>query len=1093
MSSISEVRIYGPADGIVPGVVLSVGDACSYEIPGGSEYSGTYYGTADAWSSSVKTENVLIVGSTVNSAVESSGASFGLAVSLVDGTSTLVLSGSSEISGSTVSGVSGTAIRSNGYDLRISGSTFANNISSTTEGGAVNAGGTAGSVVIEKTVFSGNRGTNGGAIRNYRTMSISGSTFSGNSAIASDTPKGGAIYTRNGVLTLGNVVFDGNSAEQGGAIYVLSGTLKLAGEITLCQSGDTIYNQGGSVQVDCSALLDGGVYRRAVRTKFSSAYMGKGSVALDDTTNYTKVEANNDLFVMANGSDITWAGFISRDGGVYDMTIGDVYYAGGAYTDYSADSAISVGGASQSVSALILSGATVHDAYSTSTLKLFVYSSLITGTSGSALTANDVDVVIDGSTFSGNSTSGLAGAFNAGSTEGTVTITKTLFDDNEAGSYGGAIRNYRTMNISGSTFSGNHSASDGGAIYTRNGVLTLGDAIFDGNSAARGGAIFILSGAVYLSGTITLKQSTDTIYYHGGTFRILTRDLLGYDEDKGAMTLNVNKVVDTEFDTAYMEKGSIGVDDSAYATFSAANDLYVVAKSFGNYAAIISEHGDIYNYGDYAGPGYTNFADADTSVTVSGSTYSLDTAVVVGTVTVDGGMGSVTDLLISTGAVVNFATTQSLADIALTVDGSAYAGGTIIVATGVSAIGDYTITDKGAYTGLKLVSDAGTLYLTDATVVPTDTPQSSFIGGTNNLMTGGTITGAYFGTANASGDVLNVITGGTIGNAVIGGAKVTKGNTASLGTVTLNISGDACIVGGTANGGMLYTAGYAYGKTAHPTGTDSEVALSVVTSTLNLSDGFAPVENLYSGAHARQGARTQVTSTEINVSGGTYGRIYGGGWGENYGRSEVGGSTISVTGGTLGYIYAGGGNAANGTSVVSGNVTIDVSGSASVGIVFLAGKNQNCSIDGNVTMTVSGSDKTMTRISGWNANGDNNTVGTTTLDLRTSLDVEYLDHVDVVRIAEGETLNVSKHLWYEGDVSMLIDFDLDGALDTDWTAMSGDGMEVYQAAQYTIDGGAVCRWDSVSGNLVYVGGGDSGYGLDFSEANKVKFVTVANS
>ena len=158
MSSINEVRIYGPADGIVPGVVLSVGDACGYEIPGGSEYSGTYYGTADAWTSASKTSNVLIVGSTVNSTVESSGASFGLADSLVDGTNTLVLNSGSEISGSTMSGISGTAVKSNGYDLWISGSTFAGNLSSTTEGGAVNAGGTTGTVIIEKTVFSGNQG-----------------------------------------------------------------------------------------------------------------------------------------------------------------------------------------------------------------------------------------------------------------------------------------------------------------------------------------------------------------------------------------------------------------------------------------------------------------------------------------------------------------------------------------------------------------------------------------------------------------------------------------------------------------------------------------------------------------------------------------------------------------------------------------------------------------------------------------------------------------------------------------------------------------------------------------------------------------------
>ena len=140
-------------------------------------------------------------------------------------------------------------------------------------------------------------------------------------------------------------------------------------------------------------------------------------------------------------------------------------------------------------------------------------------------------------------------------------------------------------------------------------------------------------------------------------------------------------------------------------------------------------------------------------------------------------------------------------------------------------------------------------------------------------------------------------------------------------------------------------------------------------------------------------------------------------------------------------------------------------------------------------MTVSGAAKTMTRVSGNNANGKANG-SLTTLDLRTSLDVEYLDHVDVVRIAEGETLNVSADLWYESASALKIDFDLDGALDTDWTAMSGVGMDIYRAAHYTIDGGdVVYTYDQATGKLVN-GTTQSGYGLDFSEAGKVKFVTA---
>ena len=255
------------------------------------------------------------------------------------------------------------------------------------------------------------------------------------------------------------------------------------------------------------------------------------------------------------------------------------------------------------------------------------------------------------------------------------------------------------------------------------------------------------------------------------------------------------------------------------------------------------------------------------------------------------------------------------------------------------------------------------------------------------------------------------------------------------------------------------------------------------------------MENLYSGAHARQGAYTRVTSTAINVTGGTYGRVYGGGWGENYGKSEVGSSTISVSGGTLGYIYAGGGNAKNGTTV-TGNVTISITDDANVGIVFLAGKNQNCSVEGAATLTLSGGTKTMSRISGWNANGKASS-GLSTLDLQTSLNVDYLDNVDVIRIAENSTLDVSTHLWYEAAAALKIDFDLDGA-EADWVAMSGadfleDDFNLIRSAQYTINGGTTTyAYNATTGEL-----GNSGCYLDIDTTeNKIRFHTtgtIANS
>ena len=65
-------------------------------------------------------------------------------------------------------------------------------------------------------------------------------------------------------------------------------------------------------------------------------------------------------------------------------------------------------------------------------------------------------------------------------------------------------------------------------------------------------------------------------------------------------------------------------------------------------------------------------------------------------------------------------------------------------------------------------------------------------------------------------------------------------------------------------------------------------------------------------------------------------------------------------------------------------------------------------------------------------------------------------------------------------------------LDTDWTAMSGEGMDIYRSAQYTIDGGdVVYTYDQSTGKLMHEGVA-SGYGLDFTtEPGKVKFITIA--
>jgi len=125
------------------------------------------------------------------------------------------------------------------------------------------------------------------------------------------------------------------------------------------------------------------------------------------------------------------------------------------------------------------------------------------GSGGSILT-DFVDVVTEGSTFTGNATAALAGSANGGAISArAVFTTDTNFTNNSATNDGGAIRASSGVTTNGGTFSGNTATVDGGAIRS-DGTVTTTDTNFANNTATTkyGGAI----------------RSNSTITTNGGTF-----------------------------------------------------------------------------------------------------------------------------------------------------------------------------------------------------------------------------------------------------------------------------------------------------------------------------------------------------------------------------------------------------------------------------------------------------------------------------------------------------------------------------------------------------------------------------------------------
>jgi hypothetical protein len=184
-----------------------------------------------------------------------------------------VITGNSTTNGNNGGGISW----GGGGDLSIQNSTISNNTASQAVGGGVafnNGAGNPGNLTITNTTFAGNTassgvgaGQGGGLFMSLdtgSTASISDSTFSSNSAQSFDSAdpgRGGAIYHASGALTISGTTFTGNSATtanggngEGGAIYSNSGAMTAHNNFF---SGDTAFSGSGifrldSVQVDAT-------------------------------------------------------------------------------------------------------------------------------------------------------------------------------------------------------------------------------------------------------------------------------------------------------------------------------------------------------------------------------------------------------------------------------------------------------------------------------------------------------------------------------------------------------------------------------------------------------------------------------------------------------------------------------------------------------------------------------------------------------------------------------------------------------------------------------------------------------------------------
>jgi predicted outer membrane repeat protein len=397
--------------------------------------------------------------------------------------------------------------------LTITGSTFTKNEAD--DGGGVYLDGDA-TLKISSSTFTDNaaKGWGGGAVYSYTGGTITNSTFTGNTAVGG----AGAIevfqdYAPTPVNVTGST-FTNNSGGDGGAIIVYD-------QVTTV-TGSTFTNNSGSV----GAAIN--VYNEAATVTDSTFTNNK---ATGNEGGAIRIQGANSAGLKVSGSTFTGNQATTNEGGAIFAFESDLTVSASTFTQNTG----------------------------------------VNGAGGAISTNGDGNfpVGIHDSQFSKNS--GISGG--ALKTSSSLTITGSLFTDNEATEYGGgAISAGDVAEITGSTIANNTSTTEGGGLEL-GGPTTITNSTIDGNSSGGSGASAIL----FPWGTLTLNHVTmigdgDNMLRDNvseNTIKLNSSILLnGGCEIDGASTLvsDGHNVIDQEF-----KNGCTSLTDTTVANLAAAH------------------------------------------------------------------------------------------------------------------------------------------------------------------------------------------------------------------------------------------------------------------------------------------------------------------------------------------------------------------------------------------------------------------------------------------------------------------------------------------------------------------------------------------
>lgn len=283
------------------------------------------------------------------------------------------------------------------------------------------------------------------------------------------TTPGGAtrrclLIENSAASTLDGVTITGCTKDQGAGLHAKNATVTITG--ATFSDNHATGNGGGHVWCEgCTLDVDGTTF-----TGGTSATVGAG------------IRINGSAGVIDIAGSTFENNVASTQGGAIRALTGTLVVTGSTFTGNAATS--SSGGAVSTLAPTTIDGCTFTD--NTATIAGAV--EVVSGTTADILA----------SSFIRNIASGDAGAIWAA---GTVSISDSTFDGNEAGDQGGAVEcdTSGSLTIATSTFLDNVALDQGGAVSCVSASLcTLTDNTFVTNTADEGGAVSVQASDGYL-------------------------------------------------------------------------------------------------------------------------------------------------------------------------------------------------------------------------------------------------------------------------------------------------------------------------------------------------------------------------------------------------------------------------------------------------------------------------------------------------------------------------------------------------------------------------------------------------------------------